>query len=278
MDQPVMTFNRRGLRNFAILSIGSALAVSLIFFYGTSLRDPAFLDGWLLAVGMLVLTLYNLRKKMPAVPLLSASAWLQIHVHVGILCALLFLIHTEFRLPNGMLEMLIWIVFVLVIVSGGIGLFLSRQLPARLNARGERVIFERIAGLQAKLANEARDLAVRMAQESGSRATADFYDNRLHAYLTNSRNFWCHLFGSDAAMRRQRAAIKELHRYQDANGRAILNELDAIVVAKDNLEHQHALQFALKIWLFVHIPLTYSVLLLSVVHIVLVYAFASGAP
>lgn len=272
-----MTTNRRAIRNIGLTSVGGTLIVVLIYFYGTSLRDPAFLDGWLLASGMLVLTLYNLRKKMPALPLLSAATWLQIHVHVGTMCAVLFLIHTEFRLPNGVLESVIWTVFVLVVVSGGIGLFLSRQLPARLTARGERIIFERIPGLQAKLANEARTLAIQAAQESGSRATADFYDGRLHAYLSGSGNFWSHLMGSDAPLRHHRAEIKELHRYQDANGRAILNELEAIVVAKDNLEHQHALQLALKIWLFAHIPLTYGLLLLSVVHVVLVYAFASGA-
>jgi hypothetical protein len=277
MDQPLMTVNRRAIRNFGLTGAGGSLVVALIYFYDTSLRDAAFLDGWLLAVGMLVLTLYNLRKKMPALPLLSAATWLQIHVHVGTLCAVLFLIHTEFRLPNGLLETVMWIVFVLVVASGAIGLFLSRQLPARINARGERVIFERIPGLQSKLAAEARNLAVRAAQESGSRATADFYDKRLHAYLSTSGNFWSHLMGSDAPLRRHRAEIKDMHRYQDANGRAILNELDAIVVAKDNLEHQHALQFALKIWLFAHIPLTYGILLLSAVHVVLVYAFASGA-
>jgi len=33
----------------------------------------------------------------------------------------------------------------------------------------------------------------------------------------------------------------------------------------------------LKGWLFVHIPLTYSLLLASVAHIVVVYAFSGGA-
>jgi hypothetical protein len=278
MGSPPMSVVRRSFRYSGLTVVCATSVIALIYFYGTSLRDPAYLDGWLLAIGMLVLTLYNLRKKLPAFPLFSASAWLRIHTHVGILCAILFLIHSNFRLPDGMLEMAIWITFVMVVLSGVIGLFLSRHLPSRLNTRGERVIFERIAGMQARLANEARNLAIRMAQESGSRATANFYDQRLHSYLTNSRNFWSHLMGSDAPLRRNRAEIKELHRYQDANGRAILTELDAIVIAKDNLEHQHALQLALKIWLFAHIPLTYCVLLMSTVHVLLVYAFASGAP
>jgi len=33
----------------------------------------------------------------------------------------------------------------------------------------------------------------------------------------------------------------------------------------------------LKTWLFVHIPLTYSLLLFSLAHIVVVFAFSGGA-
>jgi hypothetical protein len=45
---------------------------------------------------------------------------------------------------------------------------------------------------------------------------------------------------------------------------------------KDGLDYHHALQLTLKLWLFVHIPLTYSLLIFSLVHLVLVYAFAGG--
>ena len=118
-----MIISRRGARNFGVTGICAGALVALIFFYATSLRDPAFLDGWLLAVGMLILTFYNLRKKLPIFPLLSAATWLKIHIHVGTLCALLFLIHTEFRFPDGGLETVIWVVFVLVVASGVVGLY-----------------------------------------------------------------------------------------------------------------------------------------------------------
>jgi len=50
-----------------------------------------------------------------------------------------------------------------------------------------------------------------------------------------------------------------------------------LVRQKDGLDYHYALQLVLKGWLFTHIPLTYSLLLLTLVHVVLVFAFSGGA-
>ena len=51
---------------------------------------------------------------------------------------------------------------------------------------------------------------------------------------------------------------------------------DCCFETKDQLDFHQAMQGLLKGWLFVHIPLTYALLLFALVHLVLVYAF-SGA-
>jgi hypothetical protein len=43
------------------------------------------------------------------------------------------------------------------------------------------------------------------------------------------------------------------------------------------LDYHQSLQFTLKIWLFVHLPLTYSLMIFTLLHIVLVLAFSGGA-
>jgi hypothetical protein len=43
------------------------------------------------------------------------------------------------------------------------------------------------------------------------------------------------------------------------------------------LDYHRALQLALKLWLFVHIPLTYGLLIFTALHIVLVFGFSGGA-
>ena len=51
-----------------------------------------------------------------------------------------------------------------------------------------------------------------------------------------------------------------------------------LVRQKDGLDYHRALQRALKLWLFVHLPFTYALMLFTLFHIVLVFAFSGGAP
>ena len=56
-----------------------------------------------------------------------------------------------------------------------------------------------------------------------------------------------------------------------------MNEIATLVRQKDGLDYHYSLQLILKLWLFVHIPLTYSLLLWTLAHIVLVFAYSGGA-
>jgi uncharacterized protein (DUF2062 family) len=57
-----------------------------------------------------------------------------------------------------------------------------------------------------------------------------------------------------------------LDRYLDEREKAIAREIRDWIETKQNLDFQYASQRLLKLWLFVHIPCTYSLILLGVVH------------
>ncbi len=273
-----MTFASRALRNVAVTVVLVAGLVWVDRLYDLALRDAPFLSGWLLVVGVGLLALYNVRKKFPFLPLIDASLWLQVHIYTGWLVIALFLLHTSFRLPNGALEIALWLLFVVVAGSGLVGLALSRTLPNRLRGHGERIIFERIPAFRAELAREVEELAMRSVTETSSNTIAQYYVTHLQPYFCDPRNFIGHVTGSNEGLLRMSRKIKSLEQYLNKEGREILDEIEWRVIAKDNLDHQHALQWLLKCWLFVHIPLTYSLILVAVAHAVLVYAFGGGAP
>ncbi len=278
MGEPVMTFASRALRNVAVTVVLAAGLVWVDRLYDLSLRDASFLSGWLLVVGVGLLALYNVRKKFPFLPLIDASSWLQAHIYTGWLVIALFLLHTSFRLPNGALEIALWLLFVVVAGSGLVGLALSRTLPDRLRRHGERIIFERIPTFRAELAREVEVIAMRSVTEASSNTIAQYYVTHLQPFFHGPRNMIGHLTGSNEALLRMSREIKSLEQYLNKEGREILDEIEWRVIAKDNLDHQHALQWLLKCWLFVHIPLTYSLILVAAAHAVLVYAFGGGTP
>ena len=58
----------------------------------------------------------------------------------------------------------------------------------------------------------------------------------------------------------------------------ILDQLAGLLREKRRLDFHYALQGILKAWLFVHIPFTYSLLIFSIVHLILVFGFSAAAP
>src|SRR5262245_32415573 len=61
----------------------------------------AYITGWWLLGFMLLLTLYNGRKKIPFLPLGNSRDWMQFHIYAGWFTLLLFLFHIRFRMPSG---------------------------------------------------------------------------------------------------------------------------------------------------------------------------------
>ncbi|HEX7654823.1 MAG TPA: hypothetical protein VF607_15045 [Verrucomicrobiae bacterium] len=239
------------------------------------LPDYAYLSGWALLGGMIVLTLYNIRKKLPFLPLGNSESWLQVHIYLGWFTTLLFLIHLNFRLPQGWFEGCLAWLFVLVSGSGMVGLFFSRVLPRRLATRGGEVIFEKIPGLRQQLKTTAEELA--LGREARSPVLADFYARRLAPFFGGPRHFWKHLAESRRPVGLLLAELNDLQRFAAEPERPRLAQLVELVRQKDNLDYHRALQLSLKLWLFVHIPLTYGLLIFTLWHVVLVFAFSGGA-
>jgi hypothetical protein len=273
-----MTIAARRVSYGAAALAVALLAGALSYLYHLALRDSSFLTGWLLVGAFLLLAAYNLRKKLPSLPLGSAATWLRLHAWLGLVTVALFLAHTGPDLPNGGLETALWLLFVALLATGVLGLALSRLVPRPLTEHGERVLFERIPRYRAQLAREVEDLATSAVHDHGSRAIATFYSRRLRPYFARPRHVYRHLLGSGAPLRNLRAELRELERYLSESGRTTLDEIEARVVAKDNLDFHYAWQGLLKGWLFVHVPLTYATAIVAAAHIVLAYAFSAPTP
>src|SRR5436305_10076402 len=86
------------------LALMSVLALRAHVQFSGTLPNYAYLTGWTLFAAMVLLAVYNARKKLPFLPLGSSESWLQIHIYVGFFTVVLFLIHLNFRIPTGWFE------------------------------------------------------------------------------------------------------------------------------------------------------------------------------
>ncbi|HEX4265831.1 MAG TPA: hypothetical protein VH597_15965 [Verrucomicrobiae bacterium] len=270
-------FSKQRSAGLILFLISSVLAVWAHEKYAGVVSRFAYLSGWALFGVMLALTFYNARKKISFLPLLSSEAWLQFHIYAGLLTAVLFLVHISYKMPTGWFEGTLAWLYILVMLSGFFGLFVSRTIPKRLTTRGGEVLFERIPGIRRQLQDRAEALALKSVEEMKSSTIADFYARELKGFFDGTRNVVPHLFEVRTPLNLVLNKITELNRYLNDSERATMDDIATLVRQKDGLDYHYSLQLVLKLWLFVHIPLTYSLLLWTLAHIVLVFAFSGGA-
>lgn len=267
---------RRGVCLFIVVVLAAIVA------YWASISSAALdhageATGWILFTVCLFLLLFNVRKRMPAFPVIRAHYWLQAHLYLGLFAGIVFFTHTEWRLPTGLLDWALWLVFVIVFVSGVVGIVLTRIVPSRLNAHGERVIFERIPAFRAQLASEVEALVLRSVREAASSTIAELYAKQLLPFLSGPRNFRAHALSVTGHRRNLQREFDAVRRYLAPEGNALLDEIEERVLAKDDLDFQYTWQSLIKGWLMLHLPLSCAMIPLLAVHILINYAFSLGA-
>lgn len=266
-------FTARRCRNLVIFLVLAALVLVLDRLMATGLRDAAPASGWLLLGMVVLLAAYNIRKKMPFLPLGSSSSWLQLHIYVGLLTIVVYGAHVNWSHPSGVFEFVLASLFTLVWLSGLVGLAVSRAFARRMTGRGPEVIFERIARLRQRLRHEVEQLVLECLSATDSTAIHEFYADRLQSFFAGPRNFFLHLAQSRRPRRALLADIEAQRRFLNDAEQQIMQRIASRVETKDDLDFQHAHQSVLKYWLFVHIPLTYALLVFAVIHTMLVHAF-----
>lgn len=255
----------------------AGLFVAYVKFAPEYPRHP-YLSGWVLLVVMLFLTFFNLRKKVPFLRMGSVGFWLQVHIYVGIISGALFFVHISFSWPHGLLNQIIAAIFAIVFVSGVLGLWISRAFPKRLTDAGFETPFERMPQARNILRDEAEALVLAGVDGQTSPVIAEFYTDKLGLFFTKPRNLRAHLLRAQSPQAAHRSQFDEIRRYAKRTELDMLGKLQDLVERKHLLDYQYALQYTLRVWLFAHIPLSYSLLILSVAHIIVVYAFSGSAP
>jgi len=257
----------------------------LVWIYGSGLRDPRYLDGWVLACGMGLQLYFHIAIKTASLSPKSAMRWRKIHIFLGYVLVAAFISHSNFSLPDTCFEWALWAGFVVVALSGIFGTYLAWSLKAKRRI-DENIGYDRIPGLRADL---ARDVHAAVAKADPAAAAIalpglphdawimDLYTTHLRDYFQGPRNFTAHLIGSQRPLERLTEEIDNLSRYVDQQGQEKLAAIKNLVVEKDRLDFARVYLGLTKALLFVHVPVTYALIVLTVLHVLVVYSFSSGA-
>jgi hypothetical protein len=272
----IPSFSRSATINLALVGVAFALFILENWRRDAGLHDFQFFNGWTLLACITVMMLLTWRKKTVIIPLGRVRFWLLVHYYVGVLAVAVFAVHTKYEFPGSLLHWLLWSLFVLVTLSGLAGLIISKILPPRLEAQGERILFDRIPLFRAQLAEQSEIIARESVQDGNTRSIARLYADTLSDFFAGPRNIISHLAASKVPQSRLIGQLTAIERYLDEAGKSRLHRMRDLVEAKSNLDFHYANGGLMRLWLFVHVPATYALLVVIAVHVVLEYAFAAG--
>ena len=269
----------------AMIAASSVALFAAVWLYGAGLRDARYLDGWLLAAGMILQIYFHVALKTTRLSPKAVARWRAFHVLLGYVLIAAFLSHANFSLPDTGMEWALWLGFCLVAISGIFGTYLSWSLKARHGITAG-FNFDRIPIRRDEIAKEVHAAVTQDAAPSHDLPLPDLpydvwildlYANHLRDFLQAPRHFTAHLLGAQNPGQRLIDEIEMLSRFVDPNRQEKLAAIKDLVIEKDRLDFARAYLLLTKGWLFVHVPVTYALVVISVLHVVVVYAYSSGA-
>ncbi|MDE0960578.1 MAG: hypothetical protein OSB09_07335 [Planctomycetota bacterium] len=267
------------LRTPKLSVIGFVAATTAIFNYclhltDRSLGDLAMTSGWFLLGSFLLLCLYGIRKKLPFLPLGKTSTWLMFHLAIGFLSAYFFLEHTDYRLPTGAFEILLWIGFTVLIVSGISGWILMRTIPHPLR-ESMHLLPDRIQTEVATLIDSADAQIIHSPSNSEYQKA---YLSILRPFLFSRPGFFPrgskqgHFLPADLIHRYSRHINISQIEPNSVNGK-----IHQMVLRKSELDRQLRLHLWMRGWLLIHLPITGVMVILISLHVLVVHVFAAGS-
>jgi hypothetical protein len=238
--------------------------------------------------------LLGLRKKIVLWRLGTVQSWLRAHIWLTLLTIPLVILHTGFRLGGPMTALLVTL-YVIVMVSGIYGLMLQHSLPRLMNERlSTETVSEQIPFIRAQLCEAAETMRVKFApiearttrlastarialkpltrafesaplepgDPASEAALLDFIDRQVLPYLragdSSRRRLGSPRYSEDLFRMIRLRVAPEYSPYIEA--------IQAWCDHRRMLDVQTRLQHWLHGWLFIHVPLSYLLVLMTAWH------------
>lgn len=292
----------RAHRPWAIAS-AAILAVSLAVYLPYAVRPVPPGGGSALgltygAVGfgfMLFVTLLSLRKKFPIWRIGRTQTWMRGHLWLGALSFPLILLHAGFLFGHGLTSWLMWL-FLAVWTSGLFGAWMQHALPRRiLRDVPMETIYDQIHQVRRQLLDESDtivadatgrlDVTTAVSATAGATALAtvmrpvtagaDETGVLRVFYIKEMRPFLEHPARGHALADRASAAARfaKLRPLVPASLESAMQDLENICEEERQLLQQERMHALLHGWLIVHVPLSFAMMALAVVHVFMALRF-----
>lgn len=239
--------------------------------------------GFMIFAGLL-----SLRKRFPVWRMGRAQRWMRGHLWLGLISYPIILLHSGFSFGHGALTFWMMVLFTIVIISGLVGAALQHYMPQMitqmvpmetiygdsahvlrdLQEEAERIVGDICGPVVAQSAAVSTGMSISTVVQVMDKAAIDemqrFYQQEMLPYLKLAGARGSVLANSNAAA----GMFKNLRTLLPGSVHEALSDLENICHEKRQIDLQARLHRILHGWLFVHIPLSYALLVMGAIHAV----------
>lgn len=265
-----------GHRIAPMLAVAGTVALLWLIQSRTAARlgNESFATGYSLLAICILLMLLPLRKRLISKPLGRLAIWQRTHHYLGMLSIAVYLMHAG-PFTSGGLETALAITFWGIALSGIVGWYVNRTSPRLLRAAGAHVLREDIPIQKKQLCERAYRIALAAAGKSDTASLADHYQSELSEFLFRPRSILYRLFPTGTKRRALLASLESVDRYLSDEGREQRKEMSGLVILKDNLDFQSAIQTRIRLWAYSHTLLIGAFLVFTIAHVLLAHQYST---
>lgn len=266
--------------NYRWLRVALTLSIMTLLFYAFADVGPVASGGtWLgytlgtIGAAMILwLTLLGLRKRAMTPGRWSLKAWTSAHVYLGLSLIVIATLHTGFRFGWNV-HTLAYILMMTVILSGLYGIAVYAFIPPALSDNREQMtqseMLESLRAVDRQLHDAAQPLGHAYARLVQQSLEDDPFGGGLWARLTGHY--------PRCATTAAQAQIRRVTGDRPDTGDDPLERVDALLERKEavllTLRRHLRLRALLDIWLYIHVPITFALIVALTIHIVSVFFF-----
>lgn len=261
------------------IALLSASFFWLVSIYQDSLRDPRFMDGWVLACGMWWQFCFHIALRSGRLSPGVARRWRTAHIFTGCLIVAAFLSHVAASLPDTAFEWLIWLSFILITLSGLWRTYLTSATS--IAATSPAMTWGRIREKREKLSLELETLVNAAPPQSVTALPVHPETNWVKELHRNHlKDYFSRISPPTSVSASHDIIISEIEAIDPFSTPATKEKLRII---KRLTNEKQQLDIALRnlllssISLVLHVHATYAMIALGTMHVVIMYSFSSGS-
>ncbi len=281
-------------RQWAVVSVVVTVLSFLVYFigqrfyYGNFGHTPLGITLGVIGFGMMIFAgLLSVRKRFRIARIGRTQFWMRGHLWLGLIAYPVILFHAGLSFGRGSLTFSLMVLFTVVILSGLFGAVLQHYVPRMMTGQvGMETIYDEIPRVCGQLETEAHHIvdelcgavvakgAIEAAGGGAAVVTVldldvdakkemdEFYQQQMLPYLRTLGGKGCQL--TDPM--RAKAMFVNLKMLMPEEAHPGVDDLENICDEKRQLDRQAKMHRWLHGWLLVHLPISYALLILGLIH------------